>query len=265
MTCNAIEHDFSLMDGKLDETNQEVDNLQRWVVDLEGKLVKLAALEATFNHFTNDHWIPLQAFVLSLHDSLCWVCKGNGEPVPDRVRSASAPPSLSIAIPIPPPCIGQRPLTPGPPPLSPITNNESSVIPDSSTNSSPNPFRVERRTFQAAQGPDGLVWTEEERAALQAFLSNFESEEGVSVTILEAGERDSLQEALECFQKVLDLGKEELEHDVMGCQDCWVQGDVVHCEKSKFHPQHCCPPWQNCYCLALEYSSDLSAPHPSLY
>ena len=31
-----------------------------------------------------------------------------------------------------------------------------------------------------------------------------------------------LQEALKCFQKVLDLGKGELEHDVMGCRDCWV-------------------------------------------
>ena len=26
-----------------------------------------------------------------------------------------------------------------------------------------------------------------------------------------------LQEALECFQRVLDSGREELEHDVMGC------------------------------------------------
>ena len=40
------------------------------------------------------------------------------------------------------------------------------------------------------QGPDGLVWSEEERAALQAFLSSFVSEEGVSVAILEAGEGD---------------------------------------------------------------------------
>ena len=77
-----------------------------------------------------------------------------------------------------------------------------------------------------------------------------------------------LQEALDCFQKALDSGKEELEHDVMGCQDCWVHGDIVYCEKSKFHPNHPhhrCPPWQNCYCLAPEYSSDLSAPQPSLY
>ena len=77
-----------------------------------------------------------------------------------------------------------------------------------------------------------------------------------------------LQEALECFQRAVDSRKEEMEHDVMGCRDCWVQGDVVYCKKSKFHPNHphhCCPPWQNCYCLAPEYSSDLSAPRPSLY
>ena len=41
-----------------------------------------------------------------------------------------------------------------------------------------------------------------------------------------------LQEALGCFQRAVDSGKEELEHDVMGCQDCWVHGDIVYCEKS---------------------------------
>ena len=178
------------MGGRIDESNQEIDNLQRRVVDLEGKLVKLAALEAAFNHFTNEHWIPLQAVVISLHDSLCWTCRGDGEPLPDGVRSSSAPPSLSIAIPIPPPRSGRRPATPGPPPLSPVTDDDSSVIPDSSTNSSPNLFHVERHTFRTAQGPDGLVWTKEERAALQAFLSHYTSEEGVDVPILEAGEGD---------------------------------------------------------------------------
>ena len=44
--------------------------------------------------------------------------------------------------------------------------------------------------FQVAQGLDGLGWTKEERAALQAFLSHYMSEEGVNVTILEAGEGD---------------------------------------------------------------------------
>ena len=44
--------------------------------------------------------------------------------------------------------------------------------------------------FQAVQGPEGLVRTNEERAAMQAFLSYYESEEGVNVTILEVGEGD---------------------------------------------------------------------------
>ena len=144
------------MGGRIDVTNQEVENLEHRVMDLEGKLVKLAALEAAFNHFTNEHWIPLQAVVISLHDSLCWTCRGDGEPLPDGVRSSSAPPTLSIAIPVPPPCSGQRPATPGPPPLSPITNDSSSIT-NSSLDSSPNPFHVERRTFHAAQGSDGLV------------------------------------------------------------------------------------------------------------
>ena len=178
------------MGGRIDVTNQDVETLQRQVADMEGKLVKLAALEATFDHFTNKHWIPLQAVVISLHDSLCWTCRGDGQPIPDRVRSASAPPSLSIAIPIPPPHTGRRPATPRPPPLSPVTDDDSSVIPNSSNDSSPNPFQVERRTFQAAQGPEGLVWTNEERAALQAFLAYYESKEGDNVAILEAGEGD---------------------------------------------------------------------------
>ena len=178
------------MGGRIDVTNQEVENLKHQVIDLEGKLVKLAALEAAFDHFTNEHWIPLQAIVLSLHDSLCWTCRGDGEPIPDRLQSASAPPSLSIAIPIPPPRTGRRPATPGPPPLSPVTDDDSSVIPNSSDDSSPNLFHVERRTFRVAQGPEGIVWTDKERAALQAFLSYYESKEGDNVTILEVGEGD---------------------------------------------------------------------------
>src|SRR6202000_780459 len=178
------------MGGCIDESKQEVDNLQRRVMDLEGKLVKLAALEAAFEHFTNEHWILLQAVVLSLHDSLCWTCRGDGEPLPGGVRSASAPPSLSIAIPVPPPRSGRRPATPGPPPLSPVTDSDSSFVPDSSSDSSPNPFPIERRPFRAAQGPEGLVWTDEERAAMQAFLTYYESEAGDNVAILEAGEGD---------------------------------------------------------------------------
>ena len=44
--------------------------------------------------------------------------------------------------------------------------------------------------FQAVQGPEGLAWTKEERAAMQAFLSYYEGEEGVNVPILEVGEGD---------------------------------------------------------------------------
>ena len=178
------------MGGRIDETNQEVDNLQRRVVDLEGKLVKLAALEATFDHFTNEHWTPLQAVIISLHDSLCWTCRGDGQPVPDQVRSALAPPSLSIAIPVPPPRSGRRLATPGPPSLSPVSSDESSFVPNSSSDSSPNLFVIESRTFRAVQGPEGLVWTDKERAALQAFLTYYESKEGDNVAILEVGEGD---------------------------------------------------------------------------
>ena len=72
-----------MLQGQADATGCQVDNLQHRVVDLENQLVKLAASEATFNHFTNEHWIPLQAIIISLHDSLCWTCRGNGEPIPD--------------------------------------------------------------------------------------------------------------------------------------------------------------------------------------
>lgn len=38
-----------------------------------------------------------------------------------------------------------------------------------------------------------------------------------------------LLEAMDCFQKALDLANIELEHKVMGCKDCWVTGDIVYC------------------------------------
>ena len=55
-----------MLQGQVDVTDCQVDNLQHQVIDLEGKLVKWAALEAAFDHFTNEHWIPLQAIVLSV-------------------------------------------------------------------------------------------------------------------------------------------------------------------------------------------------------
>ena len=220
---------------------------------MESKLVKLAALEATFNHFTNDHLIPLQAVVISLHNSLCWTCRGDGQPIPDGVRSSSAPPRLSIAIPIPPPGSGQRPPTPSPPPLSPVTSDDSSLVPNSSSDLD-DPFLVTTRTFYLAEGPEGFVWTNEERAAMQAFFAQYKSKTGVDVVILEAGAGDRSPGGNRMFREGTGLRKEEMEHDVMSCRDCWVHGDIVYCEKSKFHPNHPhhrCPPWQNCYCLAV--------------
>ena len=97
--------------------------------------------------------------VISLHDSLCWTCRGDGEPIPDGLCSSLAPPSLSIA------------------------------IPDSSPNLD-DPFLVVTRTFHLAEGPEGFVWTNKERAVMQAFFAHYESEVGVDVVILEAGVRD---------------------------------------------------------------------------
>ena len=54
--------------------------------------------------------------------------------------------------------------------------------------------------FQAAQGPEGLIWTDEERAALQAFLSYYESEEGDNVAILEAVSGPLYPKLSTCFE-----------------------------------------------------------------
>ena len=63
-----------------------------------------------------------------------------------------------------------------------------------------------------------------------------------------------LVEVMDSFQKVLDLVNVGLEHDVMmGCKDCWVNGDIVYCTQSWYNSQHLyhkCPSWQSCYCLA---------------
>ena len=74
-----------MLQGQADATDCQVHNLKCQMVDLESQLVKLVALEVTFNHFTNEHWVPLQAIVISLHDSLCWTCRGDGKPIPDLV------------------------------------------------------------------------------------------------------------------------------------------------------------------------------------
>ena len=83
---------------------------------------------------------------------------------------------------------------------------------------------------------DGLIWTDRERAAMQAFFAHYKSQVEVDVVIWRLEREIGLQEALECFQKVLDSGREEMEQDVMGCQDCWVHSDIVYCERVSFIP-----------------------------
>ena len=75
-------------------------------------------------------------------------------------------------------------------PLSPISSDDSSFVPNASSDSSPNPFLIKCQTFWVVQGPERLVWTDEERAVMQAFLSYYEGKEGGNVPILEAGEGD---------------------------------------------------------------------------
>ena len=53
---------------------------------------------------------------------------------------------------------------------------------------------------------------------------------------------------IDCFQKVLDLANVELEHNMMGCGYCWINGDVMYCAQSWYNP-----PWQNCYHLTPKF------------
>ena len=40
---------------------------------------------------------------------------------------------------------------------------------------------------------------------------------------------------MECFWKVIELGNVEVEHDVLGCKECFVHGDIVYCEQSRYN------------------------------
>ena len=108
------------------------------------------------------------------------------------MHPSSALPSLSIAIPVPLPHPRQRPPTPGPPPLSPVSTDDSSYVPNSSPDS-PNLFYVQPRTYQTLQGLMGVIWSTEDWAMVQAFLTDYQSKEGISVPILEVGEGGGCQ------------------------------------------------------------------------
>ena len=50
--------------------------------------------------------------------------------------------------------------------------------------------------------------------------------------------------AVECWEEVLEIAKEETYHDGMGCDKCNAPGRFVPCLKSSYHPDHpfhvCC-------------------------
>ena len=61
--------------------------------------------------------------------------------------------------------------------------------------------------FQAAQGSGGLIWTNKERAVLQAFLTHYKGKEGANVSILEAVEGDRFAGGLGMFSEGTGLGE----------------------------------------------------------
>ena len=47
-----------------------------------------------------------------------------------------------------------------------------------------------------------------------------------------------LLEVISCFQRAIDSENVEVEHDDLRCKDCWVNGDIVYCEQSRYHSNH---------------------------
>ena len=82
--------------------NANISYLENWMAEYKQWLIKLATLDVAFKHLVSDHWIPLQDLAISLHDSLCKTCRGDGGPVPGA-EYFQPPPKLSITIPVPPP------------------------------------------------------------------------------------------------------------------------------------------------------------------
>ena len=61
--------------------------------------------------------------------------------------------------------------------------------------------------FRVVQGPEGLVWTDEERAVMQAFLSYYKSKEEVHVPIFEVGEGDRVAGGVRMLPEGAGLGE----------------------------------------------------------
>ena len=59
-------------------------------------------------------------------------------------------------------------------------------------------------------------------------------------------------EATRAFGEELEMHNIELNHNILGCQDCLVEGVPAYCSRSRSHPDHplhVCPWVGVCPCL----------------
>ena len=62
-------------------------------------------------------------------------------------------------------------------------------------------------------------------------------------------------EAKRAFRKELEIHQIELDHDVLGCWDCSIEGVHIYCPQSRYHPEHplhVCPWVGVCSCLTQD-------------
>ena len=62
-------------------------------------------------------------------------------------------------------------------------------------------------------------------------------------------------EAKQAFGEELEMHHIELDHDVLGCRDCSIEGSRIYCSQSRYHPNHplhICPWVGVCGCLTQE-------------
>ena len=71
---------------------------------VESRLVALEKVAAFFSHFIIEHWVPVQAILIDLHNSTCPSCQrvdalaNNGDSASKSIRSGQA-----VVLPVPPP------------------------------------------------------------------------------------------------------------------------------------------------------------------
>ena len=59
-------------------------------------------------------------------------------------------------------------------------------------------------------------------------------------------------EATQAFGEELEMHDIKVNHNVLGCQDCLVEGVPAYCSRSRYHPDHplhVCPWVGVCPCL----------------